>query len=301
MKFLLTSAVYLGSVVAACAIVNVFNPQGNTTAPTGADGQPDDPGFAYVGQVNGSTGVYLGNGWVLTADHVGAGTFNLGGTNYGFNGTDSHQIGGVDLRLFRLSSDPGLPLLTIASTPNLLPISEVVQIGAGRTPDLLPTTWFVDTTDPADWIWSETTFPDADTTHIGYKTSSTKAVRWGTNTLSGYGLISYSSYAPSPAYETTFDSVGTTYESQAVTNDSGSALFIETISGWQLAGLTVTVGLFNNQPNGAQTAIFGNTTASLDLAPHLAEINGYVIPEPGTYALLIGIAVLGLVTYRRRR
>src|SRR5262249_11495973 len=56
----------------------------------------DDPGYAtpsgagtgwdYVGTIVGGSGVFLGNYagsyWVLTAGHVGAGTFTLGGMTY---------------------------------------------------------------------------------------------------------------------------------------------------------------------------------------------------------------------------
>jgi len=53
----------------------------DTTAPTSANipnwntGWPasNATGWNYVGQDNGSSAVYLGNGWVLTAAHVGAG------------------------------------------------------------------------------------------------------------------------------------------------------------------------------------------------------------------------------------
>src|ERR1700734_1830127 len=58
----------------------------DTTAPTDSDisgwdsggGASGVTGWDYVGTVNDASGVYLGNGWVLTAGHVGAGTFVLG-------------------------------------------------------------------------------------------------------------------------------------------------------------------------------------------------------------------------------
>jgi hypothetical protein len=39
---------------------------GNTTPPA------DDFGFENVGSASGLSGIYLGGGWVLTANHVGA-------------------------------------------------------------------------------------------------------------------------------------------------------------------------------------------------------------------------------------
>jgi len=46
-------------------------------------------GWDYVGQVGGASdasGVYLGNGWVITAGHVGALDFTLGTNTYATNG-----------------------------------------------------------------------------------------------------------------------------------------------------------------------------------------------------------------------
>ena len=43
----------------------------NTTAPA------DDPGFANIGIRGSGSAVYLGDGWVLTATHVGAGVTYL--------------------------------------------------------------------------------------------------------------------------------------------------------------------------------------------------------------------------------
>ena len=49
---------------------------GNTNAPA------DDPGWANVGVLGIGNGVYLGDRWVLTAAHVGAGEIVLAGTTY---------------------------------------------------------------------------------------------------------------------------------------------------------------------------------------------------------------------------
>lgn len=290
----------------ASAIVNLTVPLGNTTAPTGIGGEPIDPGFDYVGKVNGSTGVYIGNGWVLTADHVGAGTFNLDGTNYSYSGT-SHQIGGIDLCLFKLSTNPLLAPLTIATTSPILG-ADVVMIGAGRSPSsATPTTWHVDTdpVDPDPWVWSTSTFPDADTTIDGFITNSTKTKRWGTNVVESVVTdLNYLSYGDMNAIVTDFDeSGGTAFESQAVTNDSGSGLFVDNGSGWELAGTIVTVGLYSGQPGGnggANNALFGNSTYAIDLSAYASEINS-IVPEPRTAALLLGFLCLAFTASARRR
>ncbi len=283
------------------AIINSMVPLGNTTAPTGTGGEPTDPGFDYVGQVNGSTGVYLGNGWVLTANHVNAGNFTLDGLTYSYNGVDSHQIGGVDLRLFKLSTNPMLTPLTLASTSPSIN-DEVVMIGAGRSPVSNSTTrWYadVDPVDPDPWIWDTTVFAGADYYFDGYETSSIKTKRWGTNMIEdvffggGMHLVS-----------TDFDAFGgTTFESQAVYNDSGSGLFVESGSGWELAGTIVTVGNFPNQPGGSTSALFGNITYAVDLSYYASEINGYLlspVPELANSSLLFGCFTLLFCIFRKR-
>ena len=88
--------------------------QGNTSAPA------DDPGWAHVGRVSGLTGIYLGNGWVLTANHVPVSDPVFGGVSYPVvpgsvvqlqNPDDSF----ADLKVFRIDPSPSLPLLKIRS------------------------------------------------------------------------------------------------------------------------------------------------------------------------------------------
>ena len=50
---------------AAPVLIATGDGTGNTEAPAA------DPGFGNVGIVNSLSGVYVGNGWVLTANHVG--------------------------------------------------------------------------------------------------------------------------------------------------------------------------------------------------------------------------------------
>ena len=84
----------------------------------------DDRGFGNSVIVRGSSGVYLGNRWVLTVAHVGAGETVVPGLGT-FTPVDGSSIQiknppeweleeDVDLMLFRLTEDPGLPHLRIA-------------------------------------------------------------------------------------------------------------------------------------------------------------------------------------------
>jgi hypothetical protein len=278
------------------AVVNLNLPSGNTSAPTGLGGQPSDPGFANVGQVNGSTGVYLSGGWVLTADHVGAGTFVSNGQSYGYNGVDSYQINGTDLRLFKLSTFPLLPSLNLAaSSPSVG--SAIVMIGAGRTAQDSLTNWYVDA-DTSTWTWSEDQFVGADYIFSGFVTDSSKSVRWGTNTINGF-----TSYSDASAFYTDFSyNNPTSYEAQAVTHDSGGAIFTQNGTNWELAGTIVAVAPFNGQPGGANNAIFGNYTIAIDLSAHATDINEYLlatIPESSISGTLTALCALFAVLGRR--
>jgi hypothetical protein len=107
------------------AVQNISNGSFNTSDPTDASianwdtgwAQPDvEPagesyvtGWDYVGQVNGASGVYLGNGWVLTAAHVSGGDFTLDGITYGMVDGSDESVGSSDLTLFQISSSPNRP------------------------------------------------------------------------------------------------------------------------------------------------------------------------------------------------
>ena len=278
------------------AVVNIVLPSGNTSAPTGLSGQPSDPGFANVGQVNGSTGVYLSGGWVLTANHVGAGTFISSGQSFDYNGVDSYQINGTDLRLFKLSTLPLLPDLNLAtSSPSVG--SAVVMVGAGRTAQDSPTNWYVDI-ETSTWTWSESLFAGADYIFSGFVTDSSKSVRWGTNTINGFTTFSNSS-----AFYTDFSPTNSTsYEAQAVTHDSGGAIFTQNGMNWELAGTIVAVSPFSGQPGGANNAIFGNYTIAIDLSAHATDINDYLldtIPEANVSYFIVAICGFFAVLSRR--
>jgi hypothetical protein len=77
----------------------------------------DDPGWNNVGRVAGASGVYLGNRWVITANHVSGGALILDGRSYlPVPGTDIRldnpgafaSLGDPDLRMFRIAEDPQL-------------------------------------------------------------------------------------------------------------------------------------------------------------------------------------------------
>jgi len=111
-----------------------------TTTPTLANwnsgwSSGTNTGWNYVGQVNGASGVYLGNNWVITAAHIGAGNFSLGGTTYSVVAGSAHGItsgtDSVDLTLFKLSSAPSLTALTLPGSSQDLSGMTTAMIGFG--------------------------------------------------------------------------------------------------------------------------------------------------------------------------
>ena len=105
--------------------------------------QTNDPGtpvWNYVGSLNGASGVFLGNyggtGWVLTAGHVGAGSFTLGGTTYSstsnsFTNFTNNSIL-ADLTLFQISGTPSLANLSLAR-PSVGSTVELIGFGGGKS------------------------------------------------------------------------------------------------------------------------------------------------------------------------
>src|SRR5262245_15420961 len=78
---------------------------GNTSPP------PDDPGWNYVARVGGLNGVYLGNGWVITANHVTTANSLINGVWYPVvPGSEvrlqNSDLTLADLKVFRIDPSP---------------------------------------------------------------------------------------------------------------------------------------------------------------------------------------------------
>lgn len=267
---------------------------GNTVPPT------DDPGWNRVGRVGSfGSGVYVGNGWVLTANHVASDTFVVDGdaTYTVLPGSENTQrirnltdTANIDLYMFRVAIDPGdgldgLGNIPIASvTPSVGSDGTHIGTGEGQT-SASATTYFVDT-DPVDWVWSTSFFPQADATAGGYTWAGdgSRDTRWDFQRMENndVDVQLYPSEGIIEGFTTNFENLAD--YGMSVDNDSGSPIFFKNGSVWELTGIAHSVGTFNSQPS--RTSMFGNDVFYSDLAQYRDQIEDIIaIPELSAVAL----------------
>ncbi len=283
LRTLFISLSLLGAPLLSQAVLNSGNPGGNLTAPTGQDGQPADPGFANMLEISGGAGVYLGNGWVLTARHINPKRVVVNGQTLLREEAidDIYTFKDAELKLLHLTDEPDLPSMPIASsTPTTG--TEVVMIGAGFLAQDHMTGWHVDqSTNP--WTWTEVSSPQqANMAGVLTTQPMQRKMSWGTNRMSAViqnpkmGDMLVTDFSGNPAERTAF-------EAQAVSRDSGGALFVQGADGWEVAGIMATVArLYPGQPgvgvpeglkeNIIGSGCFGNLTLSVNLASYRAKI-----------------------------
>lgn len=290
----------LPAVPASGVVIDTLTGTGNTAAPA------DDPGWANVGVRGAGSGVYLGNGWVLTTASVGGGDIVLGSGTYAMlagSGTTLGNAGAAgksattDLYLYQLASPPtGLPTLTIASAGPTIG-DTVTMIGAGRDRGSF-TQWSVDTqTNP--WTWAEV--PSGGSA-AGYQTLTSRAMRWGTNTIDHTGVWFGDGFGDAFSFVTSFtDSGAPSNEAQAVAGDVGGAVFRKNGSAWELSGLMLTAVGYSGQPDPLFNAIYGDEAIIADLAFYRPQLIA-IVPEPSSVVILApALAVLTTALGRRFR
>ena len=274
----------------------------NTTAPA------DDPGWNNVGAIGIGAGVYLGYGWVLTANHIGSGNgINLGGVTYTMAPGSGHKLTNAgaagktattDLYMFQLQGAlPNLPAIRITS---IAPANgdTVTMIGRGSVQEANRTFWNVnDSSTP--WVWTETTAALA--TDAGYKTTGGGTMRWGTNAIDYTDWFSVG--ADVFGLGTTFDPGVSNNEAQVVVGDSGGAVFVKQAGAWSLAGIIIAQGMFPQQPGGTSTAVFFGTSYFADLSYYRPQIMALAVPEPAAMTQLLAASGIGVGVwwFRRRR
>jgi hypothetical protein len=304
MKWILRSVFSMVGLSQLAVAVVQTSGNANNTAPGG------QPFFSNIGTLNGASVIYLANGWAMTANHVASSLpamVNFGGVNYGTQAGSFQRLNNplpemstfTDIVLFRLSAIPPLSALGIStSTPTVG--SEVMMIGNGRIQESSETEWtYTEIPGDGNDTWIEAAPGEGNIS--GYKTTGIKEVRWGENAVHETLLEVNLGTIPAPvdilAFTTQFDEGELTNEAQAVVGDSGGGVFSYNGSEWELSGMMVAVGTYENQPNGAESAIYGGQTLVADLSFYRPQILA-IIPEPSSVVLFFGGACL---LGRRRR
>ncbi len=273
----------------------IVNSNATTSAPA------DDPGWANHTVPGSRDYVYLGDGWALTARHIGptgtagetltfsTGTYSLiPGQNHVVSNPTSYVnssgqtinlslTGQTDLRLVRINGDPDLTDICSSrsncaiatSSPSLG--AEVTFIGTGPSRTDTVTTW---------------------NGHTGFTFTINNVKRWGTNQLSNVNdfqspspglftqvLSSTTGILPLKTPDgitrdvismiTRYDHSGSASlpeEAQAVPGDSGSSVFSKnsTTGEWELAGIVNAAFRYNDQPS--NSVLDGNATTIADLS-----------------------------------
>ena len=215
---------------------NVIDPAHSGSYPTSsAAGVP----WQYVVRygVNNASAVYIGNGFILTARHVGTSDSGLliQGTVYPRDTSfipvpvtiPDASIINVDLQLQKISGDPGLSVLPLAqsATADTSASSVLIGWGVGKGTAI----------SGQGWNWGDDT---------------TRLFRWGTNTTSGVtSAMAYNVGNTAMSYtalRVVFNSSQGANEATATLGDSGSALFQSSSGTWALSGITTVVSTANS-------------------------------------------------------
>lgn len=302
------SAIALHGSLAQAVLINTATGSENTSAPSGFSQ------WANVGSYYGASAVYLGDGWVLTANHVdpsaASSTVNFSSTNYSILAGTRQRLKNddntdTDLVVFKIASPPALSALALstaapsASTP-------VLMIGNGRNRlTTVPnpsgiTYWDVTFTPPSTYTWTETTntsIADA----AGYKWAGSGTKRWGVNDTidldpgAGITTVINGGHGDVSVFATQFNDGAYLYEAQAAAGDSGGGVF--DLSG-QLLGIMTNIGGYSGQPG--ETAVFGNRTYAANIADYYDQIFAATgVPEPASSGLFL-VGAMGFFARRHR-
>ncbi len=319
--FVLPAAAICLSVAPALVPARAIVINGATAANAAAPA--DDPGWANVGRIGSSSGVYLGDitvpghgtgYWVLTAAHVGAGSIVLNGTSYSPVAGSAFQLRNgdnslTDLELFQLSANPSLPTLTLAaSAPTVGGTARL--IGYGYTGAVAPTYWDLNApnfpSSPPAWTWTQTASPSGLwAAGFDYASGSRGTERWGDNQVQIASQVFFDGAYSVQAFGTYAQPVSGS--AQLAPGDSGGATFVKVGSQWELAGINLAIDSFSGQPSSTATFELVRDTPSDVYAgngSYMADLSAYLtqIPEPGTTGVVAGgLCLFGAVASRWRK
>lgn len=242
--------------------------------------------------------VYLGNGYLLTANHVyvGPGFDTNDYSRVSFDNINSYPIDpaygnygiqvapGVDMKVIKLTLNPaGVNAVTLLASPvEQIAPATLVGWGKGRDPSV----------------------PLA-STNVAWGTDATAEKRWGLNEpkfvgSNPYDYIGTIAGASGPGFVP--GGLGDAEASVAL-YDSGAGLFQEITNSWYLIGIATSTEDVGSTDYGVDSS----TAAGRGDADYFARISSYhdeitaLVPEPSSFSLLVfASAALAVFTLRRR-
>ena len=236
----------------------------------------NDPGWNNVAHLSSATAVYLGNRWMITANHVGetpvtfsdGRVFNItvGSDVVLSNPASTGDVNAPDLRMFQLTADPGLPSLNIAASAPA-PGTLVTMIGAGLDRGRNQIGFQVTGTSP-NFVWTPAPLPIANAR--GFSLLSSSHMRWGQSPVVGTpNLVN-----DTVMFATRFAATSGPLAGQAVSGDSGGGVFQLVHGAWSLVGIMDLLQPVLNQPSGL--VVFGDQTFSNNLSTYRDQIMSLV-------------------------
>ena len=219
---------------------------------------PQDPGFDNVGVVNGLTGVYVRNGWVITANHVGEHPILLGGVTYdpivgSMIRIQNPNLTFADLALFKLQETPPIPdLLITNNAPSVNTLITVIGNGRNRGP-------------ATSWMGVD-----------GYEWANGRGIRWGTNRINMVNQFDLNT----SSFWVIFDDLpggGGQHEADIIEGDSGGGAFTGSGANAELIGILFAHAGFQGQP--VSTSLYGNAGLIVDLFAYRTDILA-IIDQP---------------------
>lgn len=246
-----------------------------------------------------ASGVYLGNGYILTANHVTGSRYFIQNTEYFVDNTfgnggsvqiTNSQNQGLDLKVVKILSPPGLSGIEMMTNGSsvLSTYSLFIGFGVGKG-----------TPQPGDpstqgWTWGGSTTADQ---------------RWGRNaTLSSTATFNgnpnvYLVTVFHPGLFTSPASYNNDVYSATV-GDSGGGLFQLDNGVWKLAGIATNVSVVGSSYYDRDLSTFGYQPDATYYVSMPATYNRIlaVIPEPApTGLLVVAVALFGFRGFKRTR
>ncbi|MHA3772873.1 peptidase S1 [Verrucomicrobiota bacterium sgz303538] len=286
-QFLGIASVLFFSVQSAKALIVYGSDTGGTTDNTMPP--TNNAPWNYVASIDGNSGasgVYLGYGYVITANHVtGAlASVSISGSVYAIDQSYTPlQIGGADIKLLRIIGDPGLAPITLigANDDDTGKDATVIGWGVGKGADVTG----------QGWNWGD---------------DYSRMERWGLNTTG-------SSYVTSGGLSllyTEFNRPGALLggssagadEATLSLGDSGGGLFIKYGNTWKLAGIIAGVDTFGSALYDKDAVAPFDQPERSFYTPVQLYRNDIIqaIPEPSAACLLLATTASWLGCVRRR-